>query len=84
MHQQRAADRDALALAAGQVAGAPLQQMADVEHVHDARVRRVVARQAIHPPPVVQVLRHGHMREQAAVLKHIADVPAVRWLIGAI
>ena len=35
-HQQRAADRDALALAAGQLAGAAIEQMADIEQIDDA------------------------------------------------
>ena len=40
LHQERAADRDALALAAGQRAGPALEQMADTEQFHDhARTR---------------------------------------------
>ena len=35
-HQQRAADRDALALAAGELAGPAVEQVADVEQVDDA------------------------------------------------
>ncbi len=35
-HQQRAADRDALALAARELAGPAVEQVADVEQVDDA------------------------------------------------
>ena len=77
-HQQRAADRDALALAAGEIAGPPLEQARDIEQRDDACLLVGVVRQAIHAPPVVEILRDRHVREQPAVLEHVADAAPVR------
>ena len=75
---KRAAERDALALAAGQMAGPARQQVTDVEQRQDALAFRMVGRDAAHPAPVVEVLRHGEMREQPAFLEHVADAALVR------
>ena len=56
-HQQRAADRDALALAARELARPAVEQMADVEQVDDARHLGGIAREAAHAPAVVEVRR---------------------------
>jgi cell volume regulation protein A len=51
LRQQRAAERDALALAAGELAGTAIEQAADVEQVDDARaLRRIVGRRFMRRP----------------------------------
>ena len=75
-HQQRAADRDALAFAARQLAGPALEQMADVEQLDHMRERRRIGRVAAHPAAVVEIVLHAEMRKQPAFLEHIADAAA--------
>ena len=77
LRQQRASERHALAFAAGQLAGAAIQQMADVEQFGDALPLRGIVGEAVHAPPVVEILAHVEMRKQPRVLEHIADAAAI-------
>src|SRR6266487_574008 len=54
---------DALALAARKLAGAPLEQVADIEHPNDAAHLGSVAPEPAHAPAVVEIALHGEMRE---------------------
>ena len=83
LHQQRAAEGDALALAAGQVPRPALEQRADVEQRDDARALGRIVGNAVHPAAVVEITRDAHMREQPALLEHIADAAAVRRHVDA-
>src|SRR5579862_3042441 len=82
-HQQGAADGDALALAAGQRARAPVKQMADVQQYGDALELVGIGRPAAHPPPVVEILPHAQVWKQPAFLKHIADTAQTRRYVNA-
>ena len=84
-HQQRAADRDALALAAGKLAGPPVEQMADVEHA-----RRCASCAAAHHARAAacggrsrDCCRTVEVRKQPALLEHVADAAAVRRHVDA-
>ncbi len=78
LRQQRASERDALALAARELTGTAIKQAADVEQIGDARTLRGVVGKPVHAPPVVEVLAHIEMRKQPGILEHIADAAAVR------
>ena len=82
LHQQRAADGDALALAAGELAGPALEQTADVEHRDDARKLGRIVRQPAHPAAVVEILARPSDAETAGLpgthSRCGADAPARR------
>jgi hypothetical protein len=78
LRQERAADGDALALAAGERAGPPLEKMLNAEHCDHAGCA---------PPRRAEIhASSGHSRDFApptdagtgAILKHIADAAQVR------
>ena len=75
-HQQRAADRDALALAARKSSRPPLEQVADIEQLDHVFECRRVGFAAADPAPVFQILPDSDVRKQPAFLEHIADAPA--------
>ena len=52
--------------------------MADVEQVGDALALRGILGEAVHAPPVVEILRDIEMRKQPRILEHIADAAAIR------
>ena len=72
--------RDALALAAGQLGRLAAAEPGQPDHlqgpVHLLPPLRLG--HPAHPQPVLDVLRHGHVREQRVVLEHGVDVPGVR------
>ena len=74
--EERLGDRDALAFAAGEVAGRPREQRLEPElthhprAAHPARARRTDA-------AVVEVLRDREVREERRVLEDVADATAV-------
>ncbi len=74
--RQRAAHRDALALAAGELAGLAIQQVLDLQHLRDARDRRVALGlgHVAHLQPEADVLRHVHVRVERVALEHHRDV----------
>ena len=70
MGEQRAADRDALLLAARQRGRAALEQVADAEQLDDrGEIAGRRRRRRGEPAAVEQVLAHGEMREQPASWK---------------
>src|SRR5262245_34959578 len=80
LRQQRAADRDALALATRQSPRRTLKQALHTKqtnHVVELDVLRGTARERA-AIAVEQVLAHRHVREQARFLKHVADRACVR------
>ena len=74
---ERAAQRHALALAARKGAGPALQQCLQAEQRHDLLQRGVAPAPWREAEPVEQVAAHGKVREEAAVLKHVADPAAL-------
>ena len=60
------------------------EQIADVEQVGDARALRGIVGEAVHAPPVVEVLPHVEMRKQPRILEHIADAAPVRRHVHAL
>ena len=56
LRQQRAAERDALAFAARELAGPAIQQTADIEQVDDALALRGIFGKAVHAPSVIEIL----------------------------
>ena len=75
LHQQRTADCDALAFAAGQLAGPPIQQMADIKQVDHMSECGRISRLTVHPAAIGEIVLHRKVREQAAFLKNVADPP---------
>ena len=77
---QRARERDALALAAGQLAGIAIGQpvqLNEIEQLLHARadLRLGLADLArLHAQAECDVLEHAHMAEQSVMLKHEADI----------
>jgi hypothetical protein len=55
-----------------------LPQGFEVEQLRDAHLFRRMVGEAVHAPPVVEVLLDAEMRKQPRVLEHISDAPAVR------
>src|SRR5262249_20933717 len=82
-HQQRAAEGDTLALAAREFSRPPIEQVADVEQLHDPRYLGAVTYKPAHAPAVVEVRRYAEMREEAPLLEHIADATAVSGYVDA-
>src|SRR5262249_37953465 len=78
-----APDRDAVALATRERSRPAVEQVADVEQIHDPRHFGAVARKPAHAPAIVEICRNAQMREQAALLEDIADMTAVRRHIDA-
>ena len=74
--QQGAANGDAAALAARKRAGPAGQQRLDPQKVQHA-LQRLPRPLLCKPAPVQQVLAHRQMREQARILKHIAQTAAM-------
>src|ERR1700742_1822931 len=75
--QEGPSERDALALAARELAWPAIQQTADVEQFDDALSLRRIIGEAIHTPPVIKVFRYAQMRKQPRVLEYIADAAAI-------
>ncbi len=73
-----AAERDALAFAAGELAGAAIQQVADIEQIGDALALRGIVGEAVHAAAVIEILPYVEVRKQPRILKDIADAAAVR------
>jgi hypothetical protein len=71
---------DALALAAGQLSRLAAAEPGQPDHLQRAVDLRPPFRlgHPAHPQPVLDVLRHAHVREQRVVLEHGVDVPGVR------
>ena len=65
-HQERAAERDALALPTRELPRPPIEQVPDVEQIQDARRFGAIARKPAHAAAVVEIRRNAQMREQAA------------------
>ena len=84
LRQQRASERDALALAAGELAGTAIQQTADIEQVDDALALRGIIGKPVHAPAVIEILPHIEMRKQPRILEHIADAAAMRRDVDAL
>ncbi len=78
LRHERAADRDPLALAAGEIARRPVEQRRHAEEVGDlveadrARLRALAARRAEQ-----EVLPYREVRKEARFLEHVAERPAV-------
>ena len=72
----RAAHRDALALAAGERAGPALEQLLEPEQACDLddAALDLGLRRLPHLQPVAEVLRHRHVRVERVVLEHHRDV----------
>ena len=75
---ERAPERHALTLAAGEGAGPTLQQRFETQQRHDPVERRIAPVARREAEPVEQVAAHAEVREEAAVLKHVADPAALR------
>src|SRR3546814_10259102 len=71
-------DRHPLLLAAGQAPRTPIEQMADAEQLDDLGQLAVTLVPCRKPAAVEQVMAHAEMGEQAAVLKDVADLAAMR------
>ena len=80
LEHQRARDRDALLLAAGELRRPAAAEAAELHHVQRALdpLRDLVARHAAHRQREADVLGHRHVREQRVVLEHHADLALVR------
>ena len=82
--QQRATDRDALALAAGKMTRRPIEQGREAKQIDNLveanRVRLSRASRAA--GAIEQVAPHGEMRKQARFLKDVADGTLMRWQEG--
>ena len=78
LRQQRAAERDALALAAGELPGRRSSRW-PMSSRSVTRLRCAgSSREAVHAPAVVEILRDIEMRKQPRILEHIADAAAMR------
>jgi hypothetical protein len=76
--EERAADRDALFLAARERPRPPVEEVADAEEVDDARLLGRVARGTGEPAPVAEILADGEMGKEPPLLEDVADAAAVR------
>src|SRR3546814_5396924 len=65
-------------LAAGQAPRTQIEQMADAEKLDDLGQLAVTLVPCRKPAAVEQVMAHAEMGEQAAVLKDVADLAAMR------
>jgi hypothetical protein len=75
--EQRAADGNALLLAARETRGPALEQTAEPEQLDDFVELVSVHALRREPAPIQEVLPHGEMREQASLLEYVADAAAV-------
>ena len=88
--RQRARQRDALPLAAGELVrvavGQPveLHQLEQLEHLAPDLLGGRPLRAPLHPQPEGDVLEHGHVPEQRVVLEHEADLPLAHVAVGGI
>ena len=80
LDRERAGDRDALLLAAGELADqlVALARQGDQLRSSSAASARSALRHAAHPQAVGDVLRHGHQRKQRQVLEDQRGRPLVR------
>ena len=76
--EKRAPDRDALALASGQVGRRSAEQGRNAEKVDDPVEIAMVRTARREPAAEGQVSPHAEMREEPGLLEHIAEPPAVR------
>ena len=80
LHGERAGDRDALALAAGELAGIALEQLFDMHERGRALhlLPDLGLRQLLHPEAEGDVFEHRQMREDGVVLEHHGDAAGAR------
>ena len=78
---QRAGQRDALLLAAGQLRRQPVEQLGALDHPRDLLDATAAQRVALtrRLQRVGQVAAHGQVRPQRVGLEHHADPALVRW-----
>src|ERR1043166_6121050 len=65
----------------GKLAGPAMQEMADVEHGDNALEFCRIAPEPVHASPVFEIAAHGQVGKQPAVLKHVTELPAIRWQV---
>ncbi len=78
---QRPGERDALTLPAASLVRLAVRRSSPrrtASSISPARRRRSALLDALHLQPVLDVLLHGHVREQRVVLEHGVDVAVVR------
>ena len=81
LDDHRAGERDALLLAARELAGVALPEVAELHRLEDPgdALGHLALRDAPHLEPEREVLPHRHVGEEGVVLEHHADVPLLRW-----